>query len=595
MARTHDSDATLSLGPLATPARPAVGVPDLGFAARYQLGARLAEGGLAIIYDAHDVVLDRKVAIKQLRDPDPGLTARFLREARLTSRLVHPGIVPIYDLGSDADGVLSYAMKWIAGRSLAHELAARPTLEARLALVPAVIAIAEAVAYAHSQRVIHRDLKPANVVVGAFGEIVVIDWGLARSLDEPDLPTGGGAAPAHPQLTGAGSVLGTPCYMPPEQARGEAVDTRADIYALGAILYQLVSGAAPYDVSGAHTADAGDPIWDRVAAGPPRPIAALVPAVPPELAAIIERAMARAAGDRYADAEALAQALAAFLTHDHSARLTAAALPRVVEVERAAAGPPDASAALTATADVARFGLEQALAAWPANPDARAALERLRRALFAAALRRGDHAAAAALAGELPPDDERRRAVAELGERSAAAAALIRDRDHRVGLRERTLVGAGFVLLLIGAFVQTVLAGASIGDPLPQRTLLVNGAVVIGAMGLVVFLARQRLFANDASSAATRTLVAAAVIAMCNRGIGYLTDVPSAHVLRVDLLILGTAMAAYGRLRIAALPLLAVGASLIWPATTRLDFNLGVLAAALTMLARWWRQGRWTS
>ena len=192
MAATHDSDATLSLGPLATPARPAVGVPDLGFAARYQLGARLAEGGLAIIYDAHDVVLDRKVAIKQLRDPDPGLTARFLREARLTSRLVHPGIVPIYDLGSDADGVLSYAMKWIAGRSLAHELAARPTLEARLALVPAVIAIAEAVAYAHSQRVIHRDLKPANVVVGAFGEIVVIDWGLARSLDEPDLPTGGG-------------------------------------------------------------------------------------------------------------------------------------------------------------------------------------------------------------------------------------------------------------------------------------------------------------------------------------------------------------------------------------------------------------------
>ena len=147
MAATHDSDATLSLGPLATPARPAVGVPDLGFAARYQLGARLAEGGLAIIYDAHDVVLDRKVAIKQLRDPDPGLTARFLREARLTSRLVHPGIVPIYDLGSDADGVLSYAMKWIAGRSLAHELAARPTLEARLALVPAVIAIAEAVAY----------------------------------------------------------------------------------------------------------------------------------------------------------------------------------------------------------------------------------------------------------------------------------------------------------------------------------------------------------------------------------------------------------------------------------------------------------------
>ena len=105
------------------------------------------------------------------------------------------------------------------------------------------------------------------------------------------------------------------------------------------------------------------------------------------------------------------------------------------------------------------------------------------------------------------------------------------------------------------------------------------------------FLARRRLFANDASSGATRTFVAAALVAMCNRGVGYLTDVPSAHVLRIDLLILATAMAAYGRVRIAALPLVAVGASLIWPATTRLDFNLGVLAAALAMLARWWRQG----
>ena len=273
---------------------------------RYQVGRELSRGGLGRVMYGHDLRLDRVVAIKQLLAHNPLIEARFRREARITARLQHPGIVPIYEAGRWPSGEAFYAMKLVTGRSLKDELAVLASLDDRLALLPRVLAVCEAIAYAHNERIIHRDLKPANVMLGAFGEAYVVDWGLAKNLDgpaEPELPI----ATNDDGLTHMGSVLGTPPYLPPEQARGEPVDARADVYALGALLYQVLLGRQPYDRGEGRAID-------RVIAGPPDPLAEREPGVPPELVAIVDKAMARDPADRYADAGELATDVRRFLT-----------------------------------------------------------------------------------------------------------------------------------------------------------------------------------------------------------------------------------------------------------------------------------------
>ncbi len=594
-----DSEATITLGPLAAPP-PTVALPSPSFAERYHLGGVLAEGGLATVRAAHDVVLDRHVAVKQLRDPDPGLTTRFLREARITSRLIHPNIVPVYDLGFDQDGVLSYAMKWVEGRSLATAIAAAHTLDERLALVPAVIAIAEAVAYAHNQRVVHRDLKPANVILGSFGEVVVIDWGLALRLDDTDEPRTDRPSSPNPRLTSAGSVLGTPCYMPPEQARGDRVDTRADIYALGAILYQLVAGTAPYDVSGAHSAASGDPVWTQVVAGPPRPIAVVTTDVPIELVTIIERAMARAPADRYPDAPALATALQAFLTHQTSHRVAIAANDRVDELvamlASADAASADAVAAIHRLADVARFGLEQALAAWPTNPSALRGLARMRTALFDFEFERDNLTAAAELAAELPDDDPRHAALTRrrevLVDRTAQVVLIERERDATVGVRERTILFVTLLVLLAVMFVQTLVAGVSLGQQASPEVLRRNAIIVCGVVAVGAVLGRRGLFANHASAAAGRAIIGAAAAVLANRCFCVHVGIASAPMMTIDLLLITVAFVTYGRLLASAPMVIGVAVCATWPVTSRLAFNLSVFVAGVILLLGWRREAQ---
>jgi serine/threonine protein kinase len=217
----------------------------------YTVEGEQGRGALGRVLRARDNHLQRTVALKVLLRHGREAEARFLREARITARLQHPGIVPVHEAGVDAAGEPYYAMKLIAGRPLRDLIAEASTLEARLALLPHVLAVADAMAYAHSQGIVHRDLKPANIIVGDFAETIVIDWGLAKDLraESPD------DAPVHarpyrlgddPAQTVIGTILGTPAYMAPEQARGEAVDERADVYALGAVLYHVLSGGPPF-------------------------------------------------------------------------------------------------------------------------------------------------------------------------------------------------------------------------------------------------------------------------------------------------------------------------------------------------------------
>ncbi|HEX7839113.1 MAG TPA: serine/threonine-protein kinase, partial [Kofleriaceae bacterium] len=276
---------------------------------RYEQVSEHARGGLGRVVRAVDRRLGRTVAVKELLRHDPSNEARFLREAMITARLEHPGIVPVHEAGRWPNGDPYYVMKLVEGRTLKELIGEGKALRERLALLPHVIAVADAVGYAHSEGVIHRDLKPSNVIVGGFGETIVVDWGLARDRKR-DVPEPGDEilAGGSGVSTVSGKVVGTPAYMSPEQARGDVVDERADVYALGAVLYEVLAGCPP------HADTTPQAVLDRVIAGPPRPLVVVVPSVPGELATIVGKAMARDPDARYPNAAALAEDLRRFTT-----------------------------------------------------------------------------------------------------------------------------------------------------------------------------------------------------------------------------------------------------------------------------------------
>ena len=205
----------------------------------YDIGALIGKGGMGEVVAAHDLRIGRDVAIKRMRSahPDAGQVARFLREARIQARLDHPAIVPVYELGIDGAGKPYFTMKRLAGVTLAQRLTERAPLPL---LLRAFIDVCLAVELAHSRAVIHRDLKPANIMLGDYGEVYVLDWGVARVLDDPSVPRQEDIDTLDGS-TSAGAMLGTPGYMAPEQVNGHAVGPAADVYALGAILFEILT------------------------------------------------------------------------------------------------------------------------------------------------------------------------------------------------------------------------------------------------------------------------------------------------------------------------------------------------------------------
>jgi len=276
-----------------------------GATPRFDEQAELGRGGMGRVAQAHDRALDRTVAIKHMLATDGAGLARFEREVRITARLQHPGIVPVLDAGRDADGQPYYVMYKIDGVPL-HDRAARRPVRDRLALLPAMLAAVDAAAYAHAQGIVHRDIKPGNILLGPFGEALLIDWGLARDLaatdDDPVAP--GAAAPG---LTRTGAAYGTPGYMAPEQARGQPADRRADVYSLGATLFFMLTGSPP--IAGAEPTK----VIERTAAGERPALWRIPPEVPVELVAIVAKALAAEREQRYGDAGELGADLRRFL------------------------------------------------------------------------------------------------------------------------------------------------------------------------------------------------------------------------------------------------------------------------------------------
>jgi tRNA A-37 threonylcarbamoyl transferase component Bud32 len=266
-----DGDVRQSLAGLREPAlavQPATVAYEPQARQRYTLTRLHARGGIGQVWLAHDEGIGRDVALKELR-PDhgdsPAATARFLEEAKVTGQLEHPGIVPVYELVQPRKGQPCYAMRFVGARTLADAI--KDYHRKRLAggvgpldlrqVLTAYVGVCNAVAYAHSRGVLHRDLKPQNVALGDFGEVLVLDWGLAKVVGKQEdptslLPVSLGQEDARDQ-TRQGQVLGTPAYMAPEQAQGrlDLTDKRSDVYGLGAVLYQILTGEPPF--SGADT------------------------------------------------------------------------------------------------------------------------------------------------------------------------------------------------------------------------------------------------------------------------------------------------------------------------------------------------------
>lgn len=423
-----------------------------GFEGRVHVLDTLGEGAMGIVHLATQASLGRPVAVKALKKDlgDPEAARALLQEAWVTGSLEHPNIVPLYDLGLDADGRPVIVMKRIVGEcwaDLVHEpetvgrrYAAADQLEWNLRVF---MQVCNAVHFAHAHGVLHLDLKPANVMIGGFGEVYLVDWGLAVSM-APD-PRG-----RFPLATEVTTIRGTPSYIAPEMVTGEGdrLSERTDVYLLGAILFELVAGAPP------HRGPSTLAVLYQAATERPE----LPDGAPGELADVCRRAMAMDPDERPDSAEDLRRAVEDFLRHRESIRLAeeataqGAALMKLVS-EAADPSDPEVMQEVRSRFAATRFGFRQALVSWEGNTLARQGLEQVVRGAVEFELARGEARSAALFAGELDdvPDDLRARLDVALEERADERDRaerfdeLSRQQDPNIGIRTRT-----FVTVLLG-------------------------------------------------------------------------------------------------------------------------------------------------
>ena len=244
------------------------------------------------------------------------IVSRFLTEARITGKLEHPGIVPVYEIGKRVDGTVYYTMKLVKGETLEDRIKKLKTYETRLALLPHFVDVCNTIGYAHSKGVIHRDIKPQNIMIGDYGETIVLDWGLAKlkgtsdTLEEELKHQYDEILAQATHKTVYGKALGTPAYMSPEQANGELedIDEQSDVFSLGCVLYEILTGSAPY------SGDYVDEILEKAKKCDYKKLKKVNKNIPEELISITEKAMSKNKQNRYKSVKELSEEITKFIS-----------------------------------------------------------------------------------------------------------------------------------------------------------------------------------------------------------------------------------------------------------------------------------------
>ena len=479
-----------------------------------QTGEVIGEGGMGVIRAATQVALGRGVAVKTLKPDRNHRSAALdlLREAWVTGAIEHPNVVPVHYLQIDREGIPIIVMKRIAGVEWSTLLGDAAAVDRRFGATDLLawnlgilMSVLNALRYAHSRGVVHRDVKPSNVMIGDFGEVYLLDWGIAVSLRDD----GSGRLPLAKHAI---ALAGTPHYMAPEmlgQTESPPITERTDVYLAGSVLFELIAGHPP------HAAATAIAVFASVLESAPQ----MPPTAPPELARICQRAMHPQAAERFESVEDMRLALQAYLEHRGSADLAARAVVRVDELLAVLAGPAAADAeteadrreAIYRLFDACRFGFHEALSVWSDNLDARAGLVRAITAVAEYELGTDNPKAAVTLLGELasPPAEllaRARAASVTQAKRHAELEKLRREHDPSTGTRTRTFLSVflGITFTVLPLVNETV--GSKVSMNSHGRDALL--AVVVLAMVLgVLFWARNSVLAT----AVNRRLAASSI------------------------------------------------------------------------------------
>lgn len=565
------------------------------------MGATLGEGGMGVVRSARQLALGREVAVKTLRkgDRSPELVRKLLHEAMIAASLEHPDILPVYALGQSDDGAPMLVMKRVDGTSW-HDVLLEPEhpllrQEPREPLVwhlEVLMRVCHAMAYAHGKGILHRDLKMDNVMVGRFGEVYVLDWGIAVAFQ-------GDTAGALPQASKARGLAGTPCAMAPEMVQGDGslLSERTDVFLLGAILHEILTGRPRHS---------GSQVFEVLYAAHLCEDPQFPPDTPEELAAICSKATARDPDQRYASAAEMRRDIAVFLQHRSSVQLLEQARGLIGQVEQAerqlrSGGAGDSVARHRASQlfAEARFALRSALQAWPGNAAASASLQELLRLRVETHLLLREPEHAEPLLEELDPADpglhgDVHRQLDEIRAEKGRLAALARDYDPQVGAMTRSFMAA---LLAIG-WALLPLAVRWAGDNTgyrPSQAHHVAGTLIFAAfMAFMVVWARDSLF----KSRINRTVVGAGsitvVATLAVRAVGWWTDQPLALGLAYDMIVFSLviammAAAQWPRLYLPAAVFLGGAAVAVgWP-DWALEATATANLVAMTLVAAYWQ------
>ena len=458
---------------------------------RLSLDNVIGKGGMGVVRLGTQLTLGRQVAVKTLRSElrnDQASTLKLLREGWVTGALEHPNVIPVHDVQLDETGSPMVIFKCVEGVQWADLMHDAGAIEQRFGSRDALgwnlqilMQVCNAVSFAHSRGIVHRDVKPENVMIGAFGEVYLVDWGIAVSLLDDE-------SGRLPLASDEHSMAGTPCYMAPEMLgrRDMTLSERTDIYLLGAILYDIVTGSCP------HRGATAMAVVYSIIESEPR----LDKSVPEELASIVRKAMQQQPGGRYASADEFRQAISDFLLHRNSNELTEETRQRLAQLTTALAGSdsrrPDEQRLRTYKLfGECGFGFREALRMWPDNPGAKEGLRQAIQGMIGYELSQGDPGSAAILLAQLEEQpQELSDAVAHAQMEKAAEEAklaslrtLSAQLDPNVGRRARQLVGGSFVVVwLLSHLLVTWLA-----DDIPEwRGHLLFLGLPLAFLGIIV-------------------------------------------------------------------------------------------------------------